>query len=234
MHSKWKLWDYFSTHKSSLNTNEKGVYIFRVFEPIITTFVKKNFPREFQYENPKIEIGQELTRSALEEITTSLSLFGTSQPLIVLNAEDLSKECSDFLVENHEKIQDRFVILFFEADSSLYKNLIKTKEAKIVEIEAPYFWEYNKVFDFLCEQRKMNFSYEAKNYFLEIIPQTVLDFVNAIDIVNLNKNGDERIEKKEIEKSFAQLRIDQFKLASLLSEKKKKNFYEELINLKMT
>jgi DNA polymerase III delta subunit len=234
MHSKWKVWDYFKSQGTILSSEDKGIYGFLVFESLVVKILRTKMNLKNAMGEIRILNGSELTANYLEEQLGSLSLFGDSEPTIIINAENINKECEKYIAGNFPLFNDKLFVLFFEKDCSLSKVMAKDESVNLTQIEAPFFWEFNKLLDFLLDIKRMNFSYESKQYFLEVVPQTLYDFSNSLNILKVQHPGNEVIEVGELRSAFDKVRVDQFKLTAMLSEKKLKNYFRSLIDLSLS
>ncbi len=230
MYSKWKIWDFFSAKKFSLSLENKGVHVFKIFEPVVTKYIREGVSPEIKNEQFRVQVAQELTRGELENLFCGLSLFGNSESLIVLGSEKLSSDVQDFILENPSVFQDGFLVLIFEETSSFFKKLSQMDEFFVNEMEAPFFWEYNKLLDYLSERKKITLSYDAKNYLTETIIPSALEYELALDSLIINFSRIQNFELQHVQAVLKKTRVDQFQLATLLGEKKKKELYHELLS----
>ncbi len=230
MYSKWKIWDFFKGRSNSVEAENKGVHAFKVFEPKVQQYIKDALSPSLVVERPRIEVGADVSLSQLENCFCGLSLFGTKEVFIVIDAQNLSSDVQKYITSSINVFSDGHLILFFQESTSFYKQLVKEDACFSIEIEPPFFWEFIKLFDFLCERKGVTFSYDAKNYFVESINPSLLDFDFAIDTLIINFPQQRNFEKKHIDEVLSSSKFDQFKLATVLSERKIKDFYEILLS----
>jgi DNA polymerase III delta subunit len=230
MHSKWKIWDYFKNYKTGIDSSS-GIYAFQVFDPLISSLLRQKFPRELFYEQKlPVFTGKDLSLCWFEDNYQTLGLFGNQESYVITQAETLSAESKEFLLNSDLIMDGRFLILFFDKADSLYKELIKKENVNGIEIQAPAFWESDKLLEFLAELLKVQLSYEAKNIILSYVEHTCLEFHNLLTKLSVNY-GDKSISKEMLAEVIEKNRIDNFELAKLFGHKKMKDFYSLLVEL---
>lgn len=230
MHSKWKIWDYFKNYKTGIDSSS-GIYAFQVFDPLISSLLRQKFPRELFYDQKlPVFTGKDLSLSWFEDNYQTLGLFGNQESYVITQAETLSAESKEFLLNSDLIMDGRFLILFFDKADSLYKELIKKENVNGIDIQAPAFWESDKLLEFLAELLKVQLSYEAKNIILSYVEHTCLEFHNLLTKLSVNY-GDKSISKEMLAEVIEKNRIDNFELAKLFGHKKMKDFYSLLVEL---
>lgn len=231
MHSKWKVWDYIKNNKDGIDQNRSGLYAFHCFDSLIASLLKGKFPKHLFYEE-KLPVfdGKELSLSWFEDNFMTLGLFGNQESYVISNAENLNVECKEFLLNNELLLDNRYLILFFNKADDLYKKIIKQEHIHAIDIQAPAFWETDKLLDFLSEELKVQLDYEAKNIILNYVDHTPLDLYNLLTKLSVNY-GLESVSKLMLEDLLEKNRLDNFEMAKLFGFKKMKEFYGHLIEL---
>jgi hypothetical protein len=113
----------------------------------------------------------------IEDEFKSLSLFSDSESFFIHQANDLNAELIDCF--SSIQITDRFVILSFENDQTSWKKVVKEEKIQAITIEAPKFWETNKLLDFCCHYLKLRLSHDSRTWILEVLENNLPTFYNA-------------------------------------------------------
>ena len=231
MHSKWKVWDYIKNTKNAIDQTRSGLYAFYSFDSLVASILKGKFPRHlFHEEKLPVFNAKELTLTWFEDNFLTLGLFGNQESYVISNAESLSSDCKEFLLNSDLLLENRYLILFFNKNDDLYKGLIKKEEVNGIEIQAPAFWETDKLLDFLADELKVQLEYESKNIILNYVDHTPLDLYNLLTKLSVNY-GVESVSKIMLEDLLEKNRLDNFEMAKLFGFKKMKEFYTQLIEL---
>lgn len=236
MHSKWKIWDFFHSRESLFKNNEYKVFGFQTFDPFAFRIIKEKYFQSFKEgEKPQTMIGKDITLSWLEDNFCSLGLFGNSQSYLILGADQLSKECKDLLSDPGRLIlSDCYLFLDFEKEDELVKKLKKSDLAEVIKIEAPAFWEYDKLLDFVCSVKKVYLTTEAKRLILSKLTPEIGSYFNIITQIEINFPGKMNVNDVDIANLVRNTKIDNFELAELFASKKFKYFYEKVLYLENT
>jgi hypothetical protein len=229
MHSKWQIWDFFTPTNRSLLKNKEGILALNTFDPICLKLVKDFLTRDLSDKVLHFKMAPEVTKSWIEEEFQTLALFGSSDNFFIHQADDLFPDHLEQLLKN--QITGRFVVLSFEHELALWKKFIKEGEISTLVIEAPRFWELNKLLDFVCHHLHLPLSYDAKNWILEALDNNLTTFYNSCSVLKLNYPDATEIGLKDVKELLTLERLDQFQLASLVARKKRKEFYQRLIPL---
>lgn len=229
MHSKWQIWDFFSSfNREHLQTFE-GILALNTFDPICLKMVKDYLTRGAGDRVIYYKMAQEVTREWIEEEFQTLSLFGNSESFFIHQAHDLKADILE-LISNLE-VTGRFIILSFENEQTAWKKLVKEGKIPTLTIESPRFWELNKLLDFVCAHLRLPLSYEAKTWILEALENDLGTFYNACCLIKLNHPEAREVGLKDVKELLTLEKLDQFQMASLLARKKQKDFYDKLVLL---
>lgn len=229
MHSKWQIWDFFSVNNREILKNKTGVIGFNCFDPLSTRLVKDFLFKAIDESVVHYKISTEVTKDWLIEEFQTLSLFGNNSNFFIHEAHNLNQEIFDLIL--NLDLSDRFVLLNFESENTLWKKFLKNSDNFSLQIEAPRFWEMNKLLDFVCQYLKLPLHYEAKNWIMNIIENDFSSFYNACYLIKLNHPEDKEVTLKMVEALLTVERVDQFALASSFSRKKKGEFYKRILSL---
>lgn len=233
MHSKWKIWDFFYSRETLLKSGECRVFAFQSFDPFAFRIIKEKYFKVFnESEKPKTMMGKDITLSWLEDNFCSLGLFGNTQSYLILNADQLSKECRE-LLSNPEKLilNDCYLFLDFEKEDELVKKLKKSELAEVIKIEAPAFWEYDKLLDFVCSVKKVYLTTEAKLLIIDKLTPEIGSYFNIVTQIEINFPGKMNISDTDIAALVKNTKVDHFELAELFASKKFKYFYDKVLYL---
>lgn len=231
MLSKWQVWDFFNVNAQGVGQS-KGVYVFSFFDLFFQKYFLDQLKQSDKLNNEyRFLIGKEFSRSWIEDNLLSLSLFGSSESIIVSRADEMPKESLDILIEEAIQVDDKYIILIFEKDNAALRALQKVKSVQVHMIEAPKFWENNKLLDFMTTCYQIGLSYDVKNLILETINHTAYDFSNCLNILKLNYPDVVEINLAMAQKVLSTNRFDQFELAAYVSKKQASKFYEKMVEI---
>lgn len=231
MHSKWKIWDYLRTNPLGLDSSTSGLYVFNVFDPLIASIIRQKFPKDTFYEQ-KLPVfnGKDLSLSWFEDNFQTLGLFGNQESYVITQAENLNNDCKEFLLNSDLILDGRYLFLFYDKTDTAFKSLIKKDHIQAFDIQAPAFWETDKLLEFLADEMKVQLSYEAKNQILSYVEHSCLDFYNLLTKLSVNY-GVDSVSAKMLEEVLEKNRLDNFEMAKLFGHKKMKDFYSLIVEL---
>jgi hypothetical protein len=220
---------YFKLMTLSLNEILKG-HQFTVFSTADSILIKyiKNKVKQF-YPDLIVKTGQELNQEWFDDNCFGLSLFSSSEVYWIINAELMSSNLKKYLQE--KDWSQSVVKCFFIFNQSTPKDISKNQTINCYDIEGFKFYDYAKWLDFLIEEEKCYFSYEAKNYFNQTVTQTSLDYFQAVMQLKTLTEGKKQVEIDDIKNLFPTIRYDQFQLLNLLTQKKFRLFFEKMLEL---
>lgn len=90
-----------------------------------------------------------------------------------------------------------------------------------LHVEAPRFWELNKLLDFVCTHLRLPLSYDAKNWILNSLENNLSTFYNSCCLIKLNFPDAREVSLNDIKELLTLEKLDQFALASLFARKRK-------------
>jgi len=108
------------------------------------------------------------------------------------------------------------------------KKLLKTNTSSIV-MEAPRFWEMDKLIDFLTRFFRLPLDFEAKKFITQAIEHELSAFYDVFRLIKLNYPEKTSVGIEDIKPLIDQERLDQFALATDLAKKKYSSFFERLL-----
>jgi hypothetical protein len=230
MHSsRWQIWDFFTPGNKDFLRSFEGVLALNTFDPICLKLVKDFLLRDLSNQTVYFKMASEVTKGWIEEEFQTLSLLGNSESFFIHQAQDLKEDVIEAFATSG--VDGRFVILSFENELSNWKKLVKAGEIKTLVVEAPRFWEFNKLLDFVCAHLRLPLSFEARSWILEAMENNLATFYNSCCLIKLNYPDAKEVGLNQVRELLTLEKLDQFQLAFLLARKKSKEFFEKLIAL---
>lgn len=229
MHSKWQIWDFFSSYPKDSLVNAQGVIALNTFDPICLKMVKDFLLKSAGDRVIHHKMASEVSKAWIEEEFQTLSFFGGSDSFVIHQAQDLKNEIIDIL--QNLGITDRFLLLCFDTEGATWKKVLKDALIPTIVVEAPRFWEINKLLDFVSSYLRLPLSYEAKNWMLDALENNLGVFYNSCVLLKLNNPESREISLVDVKNVLTLDRLDQFAMASNFSRKKFSDFYERIILL---
>ncbi len=229
MHSKWQIWDFFSSFQKDYLSSYNGVLALNSFDPLCLKLMKDFLIRGSAGRTIHHKLASEVSRNWIEEEFQTLSLFGGSDCFFIHQAQDLKAEMLDLLAKL--ELSDRFIILSYEADGVSWKKIIKDGAINTLVIEPPRFWELNKLLDFVANYLRLPLSYDAKAWILDALENNLSVFYNTCTVLKLNLPEAKEVSVADVKNLFTLDKLDQFAMASLFTRKKFSDFFDRLVKL---
>lgn len=228
MLSKWQIWDFFSSVRPDYLEGVSGTIVLNTFDfqslKLIKDHLFKNLSTTVHH-----KLASEVTWDWIENEFLTLSFFSTSESFFIHQAQDLSSDLLEKLVNLN--LDNRFIMLNFESENASFKKLVKEKNVRILQVEAPRFWETAKLLDFTAALVRLPLSYDAKTWMLNSLENTFQQFYNSCCLIKLNYPGAPEVSLKQVQELFEVDRLDSFHLAAVFGKKSFREFYGELIKL---
>jgi hypothetical protein len=226
MHSKWQIWDFFKNVERGFLSNFEGILILNTFDSISLKMIKdylihKNLSRPVLHKT-----FQEITKSWIESEYETLSLFPNDDCFFIHQAQELNSDLIDKIFSLN--LSRRFLILSFE--NSTLKKKMAGNSIHVFEIEAPKFWESNKLLDFISLYFNLGLSFEVKSWILDSFENNLSSFYHICSVLKINF-PDAQLTLQEAKEVISPNKFDQFVLASLVSQKQTEKFYQTLNSL---
>jgi len=229
MHSKWQIWDFFSSFQRNYLATFNGVLAINTFDPLCLKMMKDFLIKGSEGRTIHHKIAGEVSRNWIEEEFQTLSLFGGADCFVIHQAQDLKADIIDLLAKL--ELPDRFIILSYEADSVGWKKLVKDGTIGTLVIEPPRFWEINKLLDFVANYLRLPLAYDTKAWILDALENNLGVFYNTCTVLKLNFPEAKEISVADVKSLFTLDKLDQFAMASLFTRKKFTDFYDRLVQL---
>ncbi len=227
MHSKYKIWDFISQNPNTLDLATQGLVAFHIYEPLFKQRIIDNiFFKENRDEFRSLS-AKEISIGWVEDNLKSLSLFGNTDSFIITDAQELKEQVKQELLSSELMLEGRYVILVFDKSDKMFVELTKNTEAMSVSIVEHPFWEADKLLDYTAKQFKVKLDFESKEYLLEVVNNTYLDFLNICSQLELNF-GTAIVSKEDLNSVIIKNRIDNFEFAKLFGFKQSKLFFKKL------
>jgi len=227
MHSKYKIWDFIKQNENTITSSSDGLVCIYSYEPLFNHILIENIYQKF--DNYKSLRAKELGPTWVEDNLNSLSLFGNTESYIINQAEDLSEDVKESLFSSSLDLSDRSVILIFNKSDKAFQKISKNKDIKSYSIVEHPFWEADKLLDFVLSKFHLRLSYEAKEYVLEVVNNSYIDFLNLSSKLELSFK-DSEVSKAMLEDLIVKNRVDNFEFARLFGYKNSKAFYKKIID----
>ncbi len=229
MHSKWQIWDFFSSFQRDFLASFNGVLGITAFDPVCFKLLKDFLQRGSEGRVVHHKIASEVTKAWIEEEFQTLSLFGSADCFFIHQAQDIKAEMLEVL--GSLGLNDRFIVLCYETEGAGWKKIVKYDSVSSLAIESPRFWENNKLLDFISSYIRLPISYEAKNWIMESLENDLSTFYNVCIVLKLNFPDTKEVSLVEVKSLFTLDKLDQFALAALFNRKRFIDFYEKLVLL---
>lgn len=176
-------------------------------------------------------LGDEVTIEWLENNLDTLSLFGGDEHYLILDAQKMIPSVNSALLEGRFDLSDKKILLCFSSKNDFFKKISKDSQWACYDIEAPPFWKDGELLTYICEENRVRLSVEAHQFILQAVPGTIGDFSTLAGQLYLNFAEKEEIARSDVESILSAYKVDQFRLAALLSQKKRVEFLKELLSL---
>jgi hypothetical protein len=107
---------------------------------------------------------------------------------------------------------------------------MKTQVSSVV-LEAPRFWEMDKLVDFLSRFFRLPLDLESKRLIMQAVDHELSSLYDVFRLIKLNYPEKTSITVKDVEGLIDQERLDQFALATDLAKKKYSAFFDRLLSV---
>lgn len=229
MHSKWQIWDFFSSFQRNYLSSLNGILAINTFDPLCLKMMKDFLVRGAEGRIIHHKLANEVTHNWIEEEFQTLSLFGSADCFFIHLSQDLKPDILEHL--SKLELSDRFIILSYESEGVGWKKLVKENIISTLVIEPPRFWEINKLLDFVANYLRLPLAYETKAWILDALENNLSVFYNTCTVLKLNFPEAKEISVENVKSLFTLDKLDQFAMASMFTRKKFPDFYDRLIQL---
>lgn len=230
MLSKWQIWDFFQSVEAGDYKKHTGKVALIAFDSFSLRMVKDHLLQGIdKNQRPKQLVGMDMSLPWMEEEFLSLSLFAEQESYMINEADGMNAPCKEFCLKGEWEIDPRSLWLCFDHDSAWAKKIAQNKNYSVIHIEAPRFWEMNKLIGFFCTFYRLPLNFESKTYIQEAIEQDFSAYYQCFEILKLNLADEKDINLEKIKLFVVKSRLDQFQLATLFSQKKFEQFFDLLL-----
>lgn len=233
MSSKWRPWDFLKHHPTIVDRDNKGLTVVYCTDPFVERILRNRIKfEEWEGQGALTMSGTDLSTQWIEENLMTLSLFGGDQAVCILQGHSISSTVKKFLIDNEIADGSRHIVYFLNGDKKFFNDWQKKSSGQFLEVEEPKFWEYGKLLTYFADEMSMKLPMDVHNYLSEAVPHNSGEFINTLKTIRLSF-GTGPYKLNDIKKIIPSTRLDQFRLASLLSKKQLVAFYRELEKLSL-
>lgn len=234
MLSKWTAWDFVKSQPQIISpTSAGGLHGFWISDSYVERFILDRLKLHWGNVEKRILLGSDITLSWVEDNLMTLSLFGGSEHIVVLHADEISSSVLEYWEKNAPSLDERHVVFFFRKSgkASPFENWSKKINGNFTKIEDAAFWQGGELFNFLSQEMKVLVPYEVKDYLLNSLDHETSLFVSALEIIRHSFEDPSKAELRKVEELIVPMRFDKFKMASMLAGKDYKNFWRKTVSL---
>jgi hypothetical protein len=232
MLSKWMPWDFSKNYPYIFQENKIGVYGISFSDHYIEKLLLDSCRKASFVGEMKTVLGSELTIDWFEEEFKTLSLFGTQETYIVLEAQKINSKVQAFIFENISMFDERWILFSFNLSKKLDEWDKKIESGYFVNVTIPRFWEQTRYFEFLSHHLDFPLNTSVQNFILDRIEQTTESYLKVLNQLKLNFSVSKNLKINEVQDLIEITKFDTFKMASLYGEKKASAFYKNILDFK--
>ena len=188
--------------------------------------LKKLFLRHLFFEQKKIVVGSEVNAQWFEKNLNNLDFFSTNCNFIVLQAEQIPVNL--ILDQDFKNVEQKIIFFFNDKDSGIQSQL--EKKIKCIKILPPIFWEIEKLLNFYCQEMKIKLKPALSAFLLETIEHNSRSIVSTLKLLHFHFKSQDDMTVEKVSQLITSSRLDQFKLADLFGQKKRKQFFKLLVS----
>lgn len=232
MHSKWQVWDFFSSFPAGGWSTLQGKVVLQAFDPLALRLMKDHLLHGVEKSTrPVLLDGPELKADWVEEQFLVMGLFGNFESYVVNRPDETPAGVKDVFLREDLMLDNRVLAFACLSESAFIKKILKQDNVHHVQIEAPRFWETAKLVDFLCSHHRLPLKHEAKQYLLQAVEPEFMPLYDACRLIKLNYPELKEVGLKEVEEVVGVDRLDQFALATEMGKKAWRPFFERLLDV---
>jgi len=228
MFSSWSAWDFIKSYPEVINSSRMcpiGVVFYSdAIEPLILSRLPAH---KFGKNNKRVMLGEQLTRDWMEQYFFGQDLFSMEESFLVLHAQNIPVDGVELLIERGMEIE-KTVLFSFTKENKSTKKLFDKSEISFHKITEPRFYEGGKLLSFLAMMLDYPLPYPIQNYLLEALPWDAESLLVAITQLKNHHPDLSNVMVDEVKSLIGIQKVDQFQLATLLSQKKLNQFFEKL------
>lgn len=226
MHSKLLPWDFTQKFPQTINANKNGVFAYLSTDPYVEGVLTKNLPKVEK--GFRCYTGSDITRDFIEEHFSNLSFFSQDENIYIINAEMIPLQNTPLFIEKIKDISN-LVVLFFTKSNKFFLELHKLAEVQAYTLDAPRFWEGQKMLQFAMKEKKIDLKSDVTRFLLENLEHNFESFFRALDTIKLTFE-DGNIDLVRLKVLITRERFDFFELIDLYYQNPKKLYQVILSN----
>jgi len=123
------------------------------------------------------------------------------------------------------------LVFSFSKESDLLSSLSGIESVCGLKVTLPKFWEYEKFLDFLASEYRVQLPYNVKRYLMDAVENDSQSWSRALGLLALHFDSGKDMQLDHVKKIISTSRIDKFALASLIGQRKRKDFYKSLMGI---
>lgn len=233
MHSNWKIWDLVKSRPTIIEESSPRMIILQTWDPFAFKLVKSRIPSSlFEEDKLHVKSSHEVSADWIEDNLKSLGLFGNSESYLFLNATQLNKDVKSILSHIDDLIiENRYLVFDYNKEDDFVKKVKNHPQVELIKVQAPAFWEHDKLLHFLCDELKVYLDLPAKDLLMNTVEMDIAVLYNILTQIGINYPDKVNITKEEIAPMLKSVRSDQFELAGDFAGKKIQLFYKKLQNI---
>jgi hypothetical protein len=225
MLSKWKIWDYVNGSRDK--NLPFGIYALSSYDTFFISSLKKYLTANVEFVTLN---SSDITTTWVDSNFKSLGLFGNTDSFCINLSGALSADVKDMFLNDELMLEGRHLFFIFDKADDFFKKLTQLEYVNGIKIEAPAFWENDKLLDFVADSENVLLSFGAKQKIIEYVDPTVSNFYNVINKLKVNF-GQESISEIMLGEVLEKNKLDHFEMANLFGYKKMANFYKKLLDI---
>ncbi len=227
MHSKFLPWDFIHKFPQTISTNSNGLLAYLTSDPYIEAILTKQLPKKEKMFH--CYSGSDITRDFIEEHFCNLSFFSQNENIYIINAELIPAQNFVLFSEKISDLANQLVVLFFTKSTKLFLELSKRDDTQVVTIEAPRFWEGQKMLSLAMKVKQVDLKPEVIRFLLENLEHNFESFFRALDSIKVTfENG--QIDFSILKELILRERFDFFEMVDLYYQNPNKLYKVMLSN----
>lgn len=227
MLSKLLPWEFTQKFPETIISNKGGLFVYLSTDPYVEGVLSKNLPK--LEKNFRCYTGSDITRDFLEEHFSNLSFFSQEENIYIINAEAIPVSSYVLFSEKIKEISNQYVVLFFSKSNKFLLELQKNKDVQAFTIEAPRFWEGQKMLQFAMKEKGIDLKSDVVRLLLENLEHNFESIFRALDLIKLTFE-DGNIDIGKLKLLITRERFDFFELIDLYYQNPKKLYQVILSN----
>jgi hypothetical protein len=127
-------------------------------------------------------------------------------------------------------LEGRHLFFIFDKADDFFKKLTQLSHVNGIKIDAPAFWENDKLIDFIADREGVLLDFNSKQKIVDYVDPNASDFFNIINKLKVNF-GNESITESMLDEVLERNKLDSFEMANLFGYKKMAVFYKKILDI---